>query len=92
MPLSPEQKDAVWAALAKRGVPQKCPGCGKNTWTLCKDLSLLQQLAMDNSLPLGTGQPCVSLHCDNCANIQIFNLIMLDLGDLFGMTPIDDQI
>ena len=92
MPLSKEQKDAVWAALAKRGVPRKCPACERNTWTLNKDLTLLQQLALDNSLPLGTGQPCVSLHCDNCANLQIFNLIMLDLGDVFEMTPIDDEI
>lgn len=92
MPLSREQKDAVWAALGKRGVPQKCPACGNSSWTLCKNLSLLQQLALDNSLPLGTGQPCVSLHCDHCANIQIFNLITLNLGDLFGMTPIDEGI
>ena len=92
MPLSKEQKDAVWAALAKRGVPRECPACGRKKWTLSKKLTFLQELSIDNSLLLGTGQPCVSLHCENCANIQTFNLIMLDLGELVGMTSIADEL
>ena len=91
VPLSKAQKDAVWAALGIRGVPRNCPGCKRNTWTHSKNLTLFQQLATDNSLPLGTGQPCVSPHCDNCAKMQSFNLIMLDLGGLFGMPAIDDE-
>ena len=87
MALSREQSEGVREALGKRGVPRRCSACGKDKWSLSPELTLLQQLATDKALPLGTGQPCISLHCDNCGNVQVFNVFMLGVAGLFGMNP-----
>ena len=64
-----------------------CNACHKGGWTLMDGFVHLQ--LSDDVLqvpqPGASALPCVALLCNNCGNTMLFNIIMLGIGDVFGV-------
>jgi hypothetical protein len=80
MPLAPDFKDKLLAALSKRGINPLCECCGKNDWTVIDQAVSVQITDLSGNLRIPAPQvPSAGLVCNNCGNIRLFALGVLNL-------------
>jgi uncharacterized protein (DUF983 family) len=91
MPFNADQNKAIAAALTEKGVVAKCPSCGHPNFFVAQDLVAIQlQPNINTRFQIG-GQslPSIAVLCINCGDTRLFNVFVLGLGHLFGLTPAD---
>ena len=78
--LSEEEKHKIVARLRERGVPQRCPMCGKNKWAI-GDGYVNQTIQGDyHGIHIGgTSIPSIPIICSNCGFLSHHALGVLGL-------------
>lgn len=84
MPFTPEQKTTVKNAV--EGHLAQCPVCRSQSWLLQDELTFLPN-TRGKGVDLGSGQACVSVACNTCGLVLLFNVFPLGVADAFGLTP-----
>ena len=89
MPLTPEQKQKIAAALSARVLgPSVCPICHTQNWSIGDDLVKIPLQPDAAVMALGgPAYPLIPLVCSRCGNTHLLNVLVLGVGDLFGLKP-----
>jgi hypothetical protein len=83
-----DQEARILGVLNEKTSSRKCTACGGN-YRLAPDVYLLQKIqgVGYNEVPMGGGQPCISVVCEQCGNVLLFNIFRLGLADYLGIKP-----
>ena len=94
MAFTQQQSDAIVAAIKEKtalpgivGSPL-CPICGHNQWSIQSAglVYLVIQTQPGAGIALGgPSLPSVAIGCTTCGNTQLLNVLVLGLGELFGL-------
>ncbi len=80
MTLPQDFKDRLLAELSKRGINPECECCRKNDWTVIDQAVSVQITDLSGSVRIPAPEvPSAGLVCNNCGNIRLFALGVLNL-------------
>jgi hypothetical protein len=80
MPLPPDFREKVLAALAQKWPNPSCDICGHNNWAVVDQAVSIQVTDLSGSVSIPPPQiPSAGLVCNNCGNIRLFALGALGL-------------
>ena len=94
MAFTPAQQQAIIGAFtAKTGNQAKCPGCGKDSFTLGQGIVYLQLSDIVQPNPLmgltmkfgGPSLPSIPVICATCGNTQLYNVFVLGVAQALGI-------
>jgi len=80
----------IAAAINKKvaGGTITCPVCQTKNWNMVQDLVRLTLQPNPATVALtGISLPLVAITCSNCGNTQLLNVLVLGLGEMFGIKP-----
>ena len=82
-----QSKRIIDAITAKSPMGIGCSVCGTRTWTIQNDglVYLAIQPSGDTILVGGPSLPSVAIICRNCGNTLLLNVLVLGIGDAFGL-------
>jgi hypothetical protein len=88
MALTKEQEVAAKAAI---GLYLKtCAVCGARRFALNPEVTFLPTIQGDVINPV-RGQPCLSVVCQTCGHVFLFNAFRMGLGELLGIGALQDK-
>lgn len=97
VPFTPQELERINAAIQEHaGGYKPCWSCGKTTWAVMPGIVNLGIQARSPGAPqpgtFGTSStPNLALICTTCGYTVLLNILVLKLGDLFGVISVTDH-
>ncbi|MEJ7613133.1 hypothetical protein B0813_000019 [Candidatus Fervidibacteria bacterium JGI MDM2 SSWTFF-3-K9] len=96
MPFTTDERKKISEMLWEKGVPEKCPLCGRGKFRLPDSIAFIHVFEPGKTIETLGGQvefgwfpagsmPCLILICNNCGNTILLNLKVTGLWEELGL-------